>query len=374
MEGYCPTRQGRSDRSPAVGAKLKWSFPLGEPVATTPVIAVSGAVFVGTQASAGVAAALHRIDGPGAKVWTVPIVGSYAALATPAIGADGTLYVVTYDQLVALRDNGSEVWRKPIGISAFPAPPTVGGGGSIYVAHGANPGKLLAFDSQGGTQWAKDLPGIANAQPAVGLDGTVYVTWEAMGTDLSSEVGLSAFAANGSQLWSQSVRKFSQIEAAGLALEGGPVALDDGSVAVTAGDALYAVTKQAVTKVADLGAEPLIDPVIGVASTFYVATRAGELSAFDGMGIERWSRTTSANPKTLAVGANGVLLGRGAAFSQALGGMADQLFAFSPDGALLPAFDGELADLVAPGEGGVAIGPEGALFVGLGRGLYVIGD
>jgi hypothetical protein len=76
----------------------------------------------------------------------------------------------------------------------------------------------------------------------------------------------------------------------------------------------------------------------------------------------------------MSVGADGVLLYAGSSSSTSLGGLADTLFVHAPDGAPLPSFEGELSVVGVVSEGGVALDANGAAVVGLGRGLYVIGD
>ena len=90
---------------------------------------------------------------------------------SPVIGADGTIYVPTAGQLVALAPRAASVrWSVPTNDTAG-ASAAIGQDGTIYL--GSSDHRLLAFAPDGSARWALDL-GSAVGSPIVGGDGRVY--------------------------------------------------------------------------------------------------------------------------------------------------------------------------------------------------------
>ena len=92
---------------------------------------------------------------------------------TPAIGADGTIYVAADKALFALDPgDGSIIWSVDTGRAGTSRAPVIGSDGTIYVGgmgfYAVNPdGSLKWHWSNQISQWR---------EPAIGQDGTVYVT------------------------------------------------------------------------------------------------------------------------------------------------------------------------------------------------------
>jgi outer membrane protein assembly factor BamB len=94
--------------------------------------------------------------------------------ATPAIGADGTVYIAGYDKLLYAVDEktGQEKWRHMCGDS-ISSSPAIGPDGTIFV--GCNDGDLYAIDSFDGSEKWKFFTGdTIHSSPALAADGTVY--------------------------------------------------------------------------------------------------------------------------------------------------------------------------------------------------------
>ncbi len=125
---------------------------------------------------------LLAINPDGSEKWNLPLTGmQYVQPApSPAIGVDGTVYVVSKENgdpaLVAVSVSGGELWRvaEPGGFDAF-SPVIDGDGTVIFPVQGTD---LIALSSSDGAErWRIDLGGgdYVVASPAIGEDGTLYV-------------------------------------------------------------------------------------------------------------------------------------------------------------------------------------------------------
>ncbi|UCF06524.1 MAG: PQQ-binding-like beta-propeller repeat protein [bacterium] len=91
----------------------------------------------------------------------------------PAIGADGTIYVGSYDNnLYAVNPDGSEKWRYTTGGDIYSSP-AIGADGTIYV--GSKNHRLYAIDSSGALKWSYKTDGAIYSSPAIGPNGGTYV-------------------------------------------------------------------------------------------------------------------------------------------------------------------------------------------------------
>ena len=104
--------------------------------------------------------------------------------SSPAIGADGTIYVgVGADtrNLYAVNPNGTQKWVFALGAQNFVtgsfSSPAIGADGTIYV--GSWDGNLYAVTDGGQgsvtQKWAFATGGAVYSSPAIGADGTIYV-------------------------------------------------------------------------------------------------------------------------------------------------------------------------------------------------------
>ena len=86
MFGHDPQHTRRSPfTGPATNA-LKWAYTTGGAVVSSPAIGADGTVYVGSEDDK-----LYAIDPDGSLKWAYTTGG--AVYSSPAIGADGTVYV-----------------------------------------------------------------------------------------------------------------------------------------------------------------------------------------------------------------------------------------------------------------------------------------
>lgn len=174
------------DGAPKWSGALRDGFVTSDWIDSSPAVDGDGTVYFGCWNGI-----FYALDGnTGAKKWeyridTAKIVapGSLPPVgfieSSPAIGTDGTIYFGSSDAvhrelsaLHALRRDGTERWRFPVGdwVSAAPA---IGVDGTIYFV--SWDGYLYAVSPAGVQRWRQFIERGLYAAPAVGPDGTIYV-------------------------------------------------------------------------------------------------------------------------------------------------------------------------------------------------------
>jgi len=120
-----------------------------------------------------------------------------AVKSSPAIGADGTIYVGSDDNsLYAISPDGSRKWEFATG-AEIESSPAIGADGTIYVGSADN--SLYAISPAGTQKWKFTTGSEVDSSPAIGADGTVYIgSWDhnvyAVGPATSSTPTASAKA------------------------------------------------------------------------------------------------------------------------------------------------------------------------------------
>jgi hypothetical protein len=121
-------------------------------------------------------------------LWQYP---TYNVQFPPAVGADGTVYVVSSDgTLQAVSPNGLRKWTTELGGTPSTSP-AMGPTGSIYV--GLANGKLVSVKPSGEKEWTVDLGGEVLPPLAIGPQGEIYA---------AAGSAVHAVDAAGKKLWS----------------------------------------------------------------------------------------------------------------------------------------------------------------------------
>jgi hypothetical protein len=224
MFGQNPQHTGRSPYSGPEVPELKWSFATGGPVDSSPAIGADGTIYVGSWDRN-----LYAINPDGSQKWSFTTGGQ--VMFSPAIGADGTIYVGSSDpKLYAINPDGSQKWSFTTGGLLTGGSPctslAIAADRTVYAASVG--GKLYAINPDGSLRWSFATEGAIFSSPAIGADGTIYVG--------SEDNNLYAINPDGSQKWSF---------ATGAQVESSPAIGADGTIYVGSFDGkLYAITEE----------------------------------------------------------------------------------------------------------------------------------
>ncbi len=269
MAGYCGTRAGRSGATgPHTGA-LKWRFNIGAIASMSPAIGADGTIYIGSNDRQA-----HAIDPTGKEKWRAPAGGNINNSGF-VVGADGTVFTGTADHNVyAFTPAGAQKWVSPTPADIAYAP--IGGpDGTIYVTGFPPPQPVTALAAADGAKRWATAPLFGVSGVTVGPDGTLY----------AGAVDSNLYAlrpTDGSVLW----------KAATAAPPKTPSVGDDGTIYTTDGQKLYAFTPAgalAWTMPVDAGAEGVS---IAGDGTIYVATTSGRVHAASPTGALKWALDT----------------------------------------------------------------------------------
>lgn len=159
---------------------MLWSYPVDDPQPFPPAIGADGTVYLHTPAQ------VLAIGPDGRRKWAWKSEREYGWLA---LGRHGDVYVVGREELIALDGQGRVQWRFPLPDRGGIAPPLVGQGGVIYIATAR---KVLAVTSDGKLKW-EYTRGRAVAWPVETPSGQLLI---------ATPGRLSALGPNGEEVWS----------------------------------------------------------------------------------------------------------------------------------------------------------------------------
>lgn len=175
----------------------------------SPAIGADGTVYIGADG-------LYAIDPEtGWRIWHYahPDYASRECLASPVIGSDGAIYVtIGEDMLFAINPDGRRRWvfRFAHDWEMSFTSPAIDQNGVIYLASEGNErgtalSILYAVNPDGTLKWKYSVDGgrFVRASPAVGIDGVIYIATKANGLDLPAK--LIALAPNGQKVWDYTV-------------------------------------------------------------------------------------------------------------------------------------------------------------------------
>ena len=251
-------------------ASLQWSNSTFASVFTSPAIAADGTIYVG---SGDALYAINPEDGSLRWSWISPLGGS---ISSPAIDAYGNIYVGSTDwNVYSINPFGGTNWAYKTN-GAIVSSPAIAADGTLYI--GSLDDNLYAIDSATGKEIrAFGTGGGISSSPAIGVDGTIYVG--------SADMYVYAFLASGSMEWKCKI---------GVPITASP-ALGNGMVYIGAPDgnvygigmgagkvAMTFITKNAI----------VATPAIGLDGTVYVGSTDKTFYAFSPGGGLRWKYTT----------------------------------------------------------------------------------
>lgn len=153
---------------------LVGKYYVGNPY-SSPAVAIDGTVYIGS--TEGEVVALRWENDDVVQKWKT-YVGSVRS--DLAIGRDGTVYVAGYESglLHALHGGtGEKIWKTQIGAnrtSRWYSSPAIGADGTVYI--GSNDGNIYALDgADGGKKWTFKTGGNVQHTSCITSDGTVII-------------------------------------------------------------------------------------------------------------------------------------------------------------------------------------------------------
>ena len=180
---YVASSDGRLYALDEKNGILWWTFNnvYGYP---SPAIGPDGTVYIGSYDS--YRSSLSALHENGDLKWSFStglLFDEYPTVSCPAIGPDGAIYFTVFDywdfpfywswgygpvgMIFALDENGALKWFRWAGGTS----PAVGADGTIYVASGR---ELIALNPDNTLKWSYVI-GRACSSPAIGTDGTIFV-------------------------------------------------------------------------------------------------------------------------------------------------------------------------------------------------------
>jgi outer membrane protein assembly factor BamB len=311
-----------------------WSANLQYRILSSPAVAADGTIYVGENSQK-----LHAFTPEGRQKWSFAATSNIDA--APAVAADGTVYAGSLDgNLYAVTPGGTAAWAAPFATGGdINSSPAIAYDGTIYV--GSNDGKLYAVNPNGSKKWEFPTGGAVVSSPAIAGDGTVYVG--------SADAKLYAVNPNGTAKWASAF-------IAGGAIESSPAIGRDGTIYVGSNDhKLYAVNPDGSKKWEfPTGGVLHASPAIAADGTIYIGSYDHKLYAVNPDGTAQWATPFDAGAalySSPAVAADGTVY---------VGAWSGVLHAVNADGTAKSAFKtGSAAILTSP-----AIGADGTVYVG----------
>jgi outer membrane protein assembly factor BamB len=97
--------------------------------------------------------------------------------SSPTIGADGTVYVGTYSDMVYALDGqtGVKKWAFKVDTKYVASSPAIGDDGTVYVGGGGNRNVYALDGATGAKKWSFKTGRFVWASPSIGPDGTLYI-------------------------------------------------------------------------------------------------------------------------------------------------------------------------------------------------------
>jgi outer membrane protein assembly factor BamB len=154
----------------------KWVIHVGDEVASSPSIGDDGTIYVGVMGPGSNKGSMVAVKPNGSIKWIYEV--GYFVTADPTIHPDGTIIFGSMDEYIyALYPNGTLRWRYKTG-HVIRGHACIDSYGIIWIA--CWDGFLYAFDVDGTLIHKYDMPIDGGETIAIGPDGTIYVTYDAL--------------------------------------------------------------------------------------------------------------------------------------------------------------------------------------------------
>ena len=291
---------------------VRWTFTAPSPLFGSPALARDGTLFVVSSSSLdGMGqTAVVAVTPAGSSLWTHDL--GPDTPSSPILAPDGTIYFAGSQALYALSPtDGSEKWHAPFPTNGYNSytSPAVGADGTVYVGLFSLK-NLVAITPSGVLKWSFDIKqndprfeigADISADPVVGPDGTIYI---ASGIrDPPAFTAVFAVRPDGSLRWTHDFSQYGDVaNAAAVARDGSVVfANSHGTVARFSADGQLAWSYD--TK--DVATSLVLD---GDGTAFVGGLYDNALTAIAPDGTPAWTHGFAANVDASVVTASGGLL------------------------------------------------------------------
>ena len=153
---------------------LRWRFGTGDMIMGPPSIADDGTIYIGSWDGY-----LYAIYPNGTLKWKCKI--GYGTAVNPSIANDGTIYSESDNKLYAIYPNGTSKWSFDLGPKRhiMGSSPAISADGTIYVGTNigeTSGGEIIAVNPNGTERWRKKIADKwVDSSPCIAEDGTVYI-------------------------------------------------------------------------------------------------------------------------------------------------------------------------------------------------------
>ncbi|MCZ3365336.1 MULTISPECIES: PKD domain-containing protein [Methanobacterium] len=286
---------------------LKWKYKTGKyNFGSSPAIGADGTIYtVDTSSTVGT---VYALSSKGTLKWTYHTAGSIYG-SSAAIGSDGTIYIADYNgALYAINPDGTQKWIYKLLFSSYKnatiknssgttyyVTPSIGADGTIYVESQNNLSynldgycgslprfTLFVINPDGTLKWTYNTTEELYGAPAISSDGTIYIIGASK---------LYAISSSGELLWTYSIGEVATNEVVSATIG------HDGTIYVGSSAGIYALTPNGSLKWNYAAGSICASPVISSDGTLYVGTINGTLYAFKNIGANFVTKTSSKTVK-----------------------------------------------------------------------------
>lgn len=248
----------------------KWIEFTGPPAVAADGTVYAGSTFFGTVGVPGGVYYVVALKPDGSVKWTYASAGQNRFTSSPALAADGTIYIGSQDNnLHALKPDGSRKWLFQAGGGV--GSPVIDSQGNIYFA--SDDQKVYALTAAGTLKWSFKT-GHRYMSLALGSDGTLYVS--------SSDKNLYALNPDGSLKWKY---------ATGVSDVVTPVIGSGGVIYISLNQKLHALNPDGTVRWTLALDSSKGSATVGASGTIYV--QADKTYAVNPDGTLRWATTVS---------------------------------------------------------------------------------
>lgn len=269
-----------------------WTLDTPFRVFSTPAIGADGTLYLGSMSTNTFTGRLIAVDPGGTVRWVLADIDGIRS--SPALGPDGTIYVAGGYHVYAVDPEGEIRWAYESTDDVFVfSSPAVASYGTIYV--GGADANLYAINPDGSPRWTFATGGLIDSSPSIGMDGTIYFG--------SLDGRLYAVNPDGTERWS--------VELDWRGVSSSPSIGPDGTIYVVAG-AVFAVDPGGSIRWNYRPGGWTSTPILGAAGTVYVtsgAPRGSVVYALDARGRLQWDYPTGRhNLGSPAIGVHGTII------------------------------------------------------------------